>query len=250
MSPEELQQHFRTVLDEVDAFIVAPTEPTFRKESGAHSIIDYFLVSSTLQGHLADEAVELAYGLSPHRAARITLRAPKYNPLQGEMKKPRSFPLQKPIGCPLAPVLPVWASAQTVDISTATHHSGLASPTDPAARYDTDKMWPTLCRAMEYELRRICDSVKLNGMADTKHSGHGHKLEMVKRCIYPMRASGPLGKVPIRAHALMWLHNRAVELAHFVAKVQNGVALPRASFVQWHRIMDKVAGGKGLSQTD
>ena len=99
------------------------------------------------------------------------------------------------------------------------------------------------------ELSRGCDTVDHGGMADTKHSGHGKKIEVVKRRVFPLRASAPLGKVPWRAHALMWLHDRVSELAHLASKCQKGEVWPRASVMQWQRIMGKIADTKGLSQT-
>ena len=55
MPPEELMLSFGTILDEADAFVVAPTEPTHRPEKGAHSVIEYFIVSSTVQEHIAGD---------------------------------------------------------------------------------------------------------------------------------------------------------------------------------------------------
>ena len=120
MPPEELMQAFGTILDEADAFIVAPSEPTHRPELGTHRIIDYFIVSSTIQEHIADVAVDLAYSVSPHRAVRSTLRTPRHNPLKEEMHMPRAFPRQRPIGCPRAPVIKEWSTDQSFDGLAAT----------------------------------------------------------------------------------------------------------------------------------
>ena len=48
MPPEKLHKHFGRILDEANALIVAPTEATRRPEQGTHSIIDCFVVSSTI----------------------------------------------------------------------------------------------------------------------------------------------------------------------------------------------------------
>ena len=85
MFPELLRRHFGTVLEEANAYIVAPSEATHRPEQGAHSTIDNFVVCGTLKEHIADVAVDQAYGVSRHRAVRITRRTTKQNMLVEEV---------------------------------------------------------------------------------------------------------------------------------------------------------------------
>ena len=245
MPPEVLQSHFGTILDEANAYIVAPNEPTHRPEHGTHRVVDYSIVCAAVKQLILDVAVDLAYEVSPHRAVRLTLRTPKSNLLVEEIKRPRAFPIQKPIGCPRAPVVPEWIDGQVEDLRAATRQVGTSA--NPAlVNVTTEQAWPALCRAIECELSRVCDTVDHQGMADAKHSGHGAKISTVKRRIMPMRASAVLGKVPICTHALMWLHNRVNELASLATKLQCG-QLSKASVAQWQRIMNKLADGKGLS---
>ena len=67
----------------------------------------------------------------------------------------------------------------------------LATPAPTSAA--VDQAWPALCRAIECELSRVCDTVNYQGLADAKHSGHGAKISTIKRRILPMQASAALG---------------------------------------------------------
>ena len=62
-------------------------------------------------------------------------------------------------------------------------------------------------------------------MVDRRHRGHGQHLKTVKRLAMPMRTSAQLGKVPIRSHALLWLHNRLHELKSASKKAQGGIPM-------------------------
>ena len=143
MPPDLFQQHIGTLPDETDAYIAAPSEATHRPEQGTHSTIDYFFLRGALKDHIADVAVDLAYGVSPHRAVRITLWTIKQKLLVEKTKKPKSFPRQKPIGPPRAPVILEWVGTPTVDVRAATRHFGV------------EGSWPILRRAVECEMRRV-----------------------------------------------------------------------------------------------
>ena len=107
MPPDVLQQHIGTLLDETDAYIVAPSEATHRPEQGTHSTID-FIVCVSFKDHIADVPVDSAYGIYPHRAVRVTLQIVKHSFLVEEIERLKGFPRKRPIGCPRAPVILEW----------------------------------------------------------------------------------------------------------------------------------------------
>ena len=62
----------------------------------------------------------------------------------------------------------------------------------------------------------------------------------------PMRASASIGKVDLATHSLMWLRNRANELAAISRKVQQGLHVPHITWLQWQGIMRRIRGETGL----
>ena len=100
--------------------------------------------------------------------------------------------------------------------------------------------------AIESEVSRICDLVGANGTIESKYRGHGKEVAIVKRMILPMRSSASLGQLPIRKHALVWLHNRVAELACMCQEYQQGRRIAAATTKQWGHIMKRLSSRKGL----
>ena len=111
-----------------------------------------------------------------------------------------------------------------------------------------EELWPSLCTAIECEVGRMCDLVDKRGRTERRYQGHGKQLTTVKRLILPMRASACLGKLPMRAHALMWLHNRVAELACISQKYEQGIRVAAATRVQWEHIVARLSARKGLAE--
>ena len=268
--PDDLQAQFGTVLEQADAYIVATSQPTFRPGGKTHSTIDYFIVSASAKELIQDVCVEPGYEAAPHVAVRLTLRTSIQQRLVEVMRRPKAFPRHKPIGCPRSPVIPRWASPAADDqdkyvaasgplVSDTSRQEGSqadtwaapeqASTTIPLEDHDprlVEERWPSLCTAIESEIGRVCDLVGADGTTDPKYRGHGKEVTVVKRMILPMRSSASLGKLPIRAHALVWIHNRVAELACISQKYHQGRRITAATAKQWEQIMKRLSSRKGL----
>ena len=89
-----------------------------------------------------------------------------------------------------------------------------------------EQQWPSLTHAVETELCRAHDLVDKVGLAHSKYSGRGRGVRTAWRLALPKRASAPLGKVCLSAHALMWLAKRLDEIIAISKNIQKAAPSP------------------------
>ena len=243
MRPSEFAQHWKTLLEHLNAYVVAPKQTTHRPRDATHRTLDFAVCSSTVEPWIESIAVDEGYHAAPHRAVRIRIRASPRNYLIAGIKRPKPIPKKTPVGCARQPVLPAWSQPATEGGSSKRSEGGYASE---STHTHVDQLWPELSHAMETELCRLHGCVDGKGMAATARSGRASGLRVVQRYALPMKASASLGKVSIPAHALAWLAIRVRELAHMSHIVEREQVISANALQQWSAIMDKVTAKTGL----
>ena len=269
--PSFMMQHFGEILEEVDAYILAPSEPTHSSKLGTDHTLDYAICSSSVEPWVDSIAVDYGFLASPHKAVRMKLRARAANYLVDTFKRPKPFARHLPIGCARQPVLPVWHESPPVenlpDRPAGGHpgahqecSSGAAGGHAAAYQNDgsadgrigehrnnlVDENWHALCHAMETELCRLHGCVTKEGLGAAASTGRSEGLVPMKRFALPMKASAEMGKVSIPVHALVWLETRVKELACISRKIERGHMITPAAARQWQSIMRKIAATRGL----
>jgi hypothetical protein len=113
--PAELLKWAAPVIDRAGATIADPAEPTHFPGVGCSRCLEYFIVCRELADAVIkiDIISELQYvsgdnhvtvPARPHRVVQLTLRSKFRPPLRTVLKRPKSFPRIKPIGCARQPV--------------------------------------------------------------------------------------------------------------------------------------------------
>ena len=243
--PSFMMQHFGEIIEEADAYILAPSDTTHTSKTGTDRTLDYAICSASVEPWVDGIAVDYGFQASPHKAVRIKLRAKATNYLVDSFKRPKPFPRYSPVGCARRPVVPDWGSPPGAQPEgpgcAAGGHAGALSEF-----ISVDKAWPALSHAMETELCRLHGKVDKDGMGAKAFTGRSNGLVSVKRFALPMRASAAMGKVSIPVHALAWLETRVRELAHMSRKVERGHLITPMAAQQWRAIMLKVTATSGL----
>ena len=92
MSPSIMVHSWGPMLEQADAYVFAPSEPTHRPRSGAHKVFDYALCSSSAADWVKSVSVDLGLHSAPHRAVRISLQASPKNYLVSCLKNTQAIP--------------------------------------------------------------------------------------------------------------------------------------------------------------
>ena len=195
-TPNELCEWARDMIERAGGKVVSTSEPTIYPSTGSPRTIDFFIVSAEMAAIVSGIEVKNDAAVSPHRAAAITFRNTAEPLLQWQLRTPKKFPRERPIGCPRQPIAPGEAFMQE-----AKEEGGSISD-----------LWGSIVWAIEAELCGVTDKFTKEGV-DKRWCGRALGARYVKDVVMPDRAAGVLGKLDRNTHALLWAANRLQELA-------------------------------------
>ena len=241
MPPDELVNGASTLLEKANAYVFATERPTNYPTNAAARTLDYVITSDVVCPWIQSVKVNDGLEVRPHRAVSIIVKASMHNYLINSIKSPAKFPKDKPIGCARAPVVPQWCGSD-LDRRCSGQEGG-----DPSPYVPVEDGWPALVHAVEAELCHLTDNVDKTGRPHHRFVGRSSGVSTAQRLAMPMRASASLGKVNLRAHALMWFANRVLELANIAQRYCDTHQIPRATWLQWAGIMNSLRTRSGLT---
>ena len=181
-------------------------------------IIDYFIVDRRIAHAVLSVKVCLDLASSPHNAVVLRLRCTATRDLVRMLRRPRTLPARRPIGC-----------RRRTESPSETILARLASATEG----DIDGLCRVLYHAAETELCGLCDQVTPQGQPDSRYTGRGQTKETVWKRIVP--PSLPLlGRSAATAGGLQWLAIRLPEISA-ILKRAGAASTPASIKVCAHR---------------
>ena len=136
------------------------------------------------------------------------------------MKKPRKFPVVRPIGCAREPAEVVFDNEGDDDGQWIR------------------STWTDLVGHTEVQLAGICDCFNEDGV-DKGYLGRGMDREFCWKATIPGDGH-ELGKLDDIGFGLRWLVIRWRELAHTIVQVARKGGVSENLFEHWHRLRDKL----------
>eukprot|EP00972_Heterocapsa_arctica_P075083 11079369-Heterocapsa_arctica.AAC.1 len=118
MTPSELQQA-QGWLERIGGVIVAPQLTTCRTSLGGRTI-DFCVVDRRIENAVHSVWADLGCTASPHTAVVVRLRAKATREMARRLRKPISFPAERPVACmrePVAPSAPVMGTLRRAQVS-------------------------------------------------------------------------------------------------------------------------------------
>ena len=166
-------------------------EPTIYPSNGAPRVIDYFIVAEELAHMVEKVSVKGELAVSPHRAVALILKSSSQPLLLNRLRTPKTFPREKPVGCPRQPVAPGADFTKKAEIAEKGEAKLIA----------LTESWTDLVWAIESELCGVTDHYKEGG-PDMKWCGRALGPRYVKEVALPTRSSGKWGKLDHRTYAV------------------------------------------------
>ena len=235
-APQDIFEWAQDMVEKAGGKVVSTVEPTIYPSVGRPRTIDFFVVSAELAALVQKVEVLERVAVSPHRAVAITFRNTAEPLLQWQLRTPKKFPKNKPIGCARQPIAPeedyiLEAKAK----GSLSKGKGLSD------------LWSDLVWAAEAELCGVTDKYTKEG-PDQRWCGRALGARYAKGVVMPDRAAGAYGKLDKSTHALLWAANRLQELAALaaiardaVARGEGGWGLSGPQWTQWNRVINKIA---------
>ena len=75
LMPDMIVQHGGTKLEEIDAYVVSPCQPTHFPKNAAHRTLDFVVCSASAEPWIKEIAVDEGVEAHPHRAMRVKISA-------------------------------------------------------------------------------------------------------------------------------------------------------------------------------
>ena len=235
-SPQDIMEWAQDMMEKAGGRIVSTDEPTIYPSVGRPRTIDFFVVSAELAALVRKVEVKDELAVSPHRAVAVTFCNTAEPILQWQLRTPKKFPKEKPIGCARQPIAPCKAFVHEEE-----------GEEDVAKHKRVSDLWGGLTWAVEAELCGVTDRYKKDG-PDQRWCGRALGARYVKDVVLPVRAGGVCGKLDKSTYAILWAANRLQELAALAGiaceateKGVEGRGLSESQWKQWNRIINKLA---------
>ena len=235
-TPEELGGWAGELLEKAGGVIVAPREPThFPAEGKEPRTLDYFLMSRSVA--MAVDVCEVAeeYGCSPHKVVRVRLKSERTRVMIHKLRMPKTFPVQKPVGCARKPC--TAAQAGWVGAKPRTKEEG---------RKMVEEAWEGVVAAIEHEACGVLDEVDEKGQPKRKYIGRQSGPLIVKAPLLAPRKSARHGAY-LQQHAAAWVPTRLQQLKAAAEAWQRG-ALSSRTRQQWAKMKEAFAKHNSLMQ--
>ena len=233
MTPSELARAHEW-LGRTAGDIVAPATPTCRSTCGGR-VIDYFIVDRRIMGAVHAVWTDLDFPASPHRAVVLRLRSAATRELVLRLRRPRSLPADRPVGCSRAAAAP---DPEVLDaLVSASRHCPEAANT----------AFGHLIDLAEAELCHTCDAVTSEGHPDPRYLGRGRELATFRAPVVPV-GTREYGRAGAAVLGLRWVADRLGEMAGMLRAVANGRRPTNAMIVQWSALTSKLQSPAGVLQ--
>ena len=217
MTPEELQGAHEW-LRKIGGKITAPREPTCRSVSGGR-VIDFFVLDCRIATAVHDIWADPDFPSSPHNAVVLRLGGMATRELAKQLRRPRPFPVDKPIGCARKPQVPNAGIIKSMVGPTADQ------------RQTVNIAFEHIMGLAEKDLCEICDEVDRDGRPSFTHLGRGKAPATYWGPVVP-RSAGEFGRADSATLCFRWIAKAFGGMAGILTGVSRGRA-SQVMVTQW-----------------
>ena len=206
MTAEQLLAGMGHWVTRIGGKINAPKEFTCRSRNGGRTI-DYAIFDERISSAVVSTWVDFGCTSNPHKAVRHRLRASGSRDQVRQLRKPKAFPLWKPMGCPRAPRVP---RPEVVEVLKK----------EDVTMKDVSHAFEHLMELAEEELCGLCDMVEEDGTSCKKYTGRSRpKFEW--GATVPTRGK-EVGRADPATLGLQWLGRAFLDMAGILRLVHRG----------------------------
>ena len=206
MTAEQLLAGMGHWVTRIGGKVNAPKELTCRSRNGGRTI-DYAIFDERISSAVVSTWVDFGCTSNPHKAVRHRLRASGSRDQVRQLRKPKAFPLWKPMGCPRAPRVP---RPEVVEVLKK----------EDVTMKEVSHAFEHLMELAEEELCGLCDMVEEDGASCKKCTGRSRpKFEW--GATVPTRGK-EVGRADPATLGLQWLGRAFLDMAGILRLVHRG----------------------------